>query len=111
MTKFLLFLAAATVAFGCGSEPVPAEPKNDAGIQAASLGIQSSPTADLLKDMTKGQPGVDLSDPAKNERNARMLPELMKNENAAFAKIQSGVDPLKAADDLQKQNAAMGLGK
>lgn len=90
----------AILAAGCGSD----DPKTDRGIQAAAdLGIPKSPTADLLGDLTKGQAPTGPRDPVQDERNARMLPQVMKDSNDAIAKIQNGADPLDTVKEWQKK--------
>lgn len=53
---------------------------------AKTLGVQPSPTQALLTELTKDQK-VDLSDSAQNEKNARMLPQVLKDQNDAIAKL------------------------
>jgi hypothetical protein len=97
----LALLCVVAGVMGCGSapdSPLPSVTAND------KLGVPSSPTSDLLNEMTKGQ-SADLSDPKKNERNARLLPQVIANSNNAISRIEAGEDSAKVVADIQRQNA------
>ena len=97
------FVALTAIVLGCGAGPDDA--KNNRDFQAAAaLGTPASPSAELLNDLAKGQPAVDLTDSKKNEENARKLPQVMANSNEAIAKIRDGADALDTVKELQKKN-------